>query len=140
MLLFMMLNLVHRPHLTDQVEYENPFTVMGQGEFLHSRADFVIGGKAVFDWVRSDEMEKVDPFTTTCNPCGPFYLSPADVSTKPESGATMAISIQTGTQDRFYFIEYRSSLPRAALITWSDVDLTAASTGVWDNSVGLDSI
>jgi hypothetical protein len=121
---------------------------MGQGEFVSSRADFVIQGKAVLDWVSDAEMAEAVPFdpvtgvancmSSSCT----YYLSPTDATSKPASGATMGVSIKTSTPDRYFFIEFRNSATAstggpAALITWSDI-ITGGWTGKWGHSLLVD--
>ena len=102
-----------------------------------------IQGKSVFDWVSDAEMPEVVPFDESgglCRPCGPYYLSPTDATTKPASGATMGLAIATAAAtNRYFFVEHRSSSTsgNAALITWSDVR-SGGRTGIWENSVLVD--
>jgi len=136
---------------SDWVEYGSPHSTMGQGDFMDFQADFVIEGKAVFDWVSDAEMAEVTPFDSNgvglCKPCGPFFLSPTDATTKPASGATMGLSIVTATANRYYFVEHRTSSTgypssvNAALITWADIRPQTGwdgETGIWENSVLAD--
>ena len=75
-----------------------------------------------------------------CKPCGPYFLSPIDATTKPSSGATMGLAIATYTADRYYFVEHRtdSTSGNAALISCADVQADGGETGVWGNSVLAD--
>ena len=56
--------------VTSWTEYGNPHTVMGKGDLEDYQADFLISGKAVFDWVDDSNFEVID--STDCDPsCGP---------------------------------------------------------------------
>ena len=82
------------------VEYGNPHSFMGQGEFLNIAADVLIEGKAVFDWISDAEMVEVTPFNEfgvgLCNPCGPFEIQPTDTGSFPE-GSKLGIQLYTST-------------------------------------------
>lgn len=122
------------------VEYGNPHSTMGQGDLEDFRADFLIEGKAVFDWLDADEIQQVAPFDADGNGncdagCGPYTLSRTDSDTATK-GTLMGVQIETLTSERFYFIEYRvsSTEESAALITWSDVT-SGGNTGYYGNTV-----
>jgi hypothetical protein len=115
---------------------------MGQGDLIYYQADFIIGGKMVFDWVTYNEIEEVVPYSTSgqaqCAPrCGPFYLMPADTGSKTPN-SKLGIQVSTLADSffpTFFFIEHRTSstFRNAVLIHWSE------NRGYWySNSVLTD--
>jgi hypothetical protein len=127
-------------------EYGNPHSTMGGGYIETTKADFMIEGKAVFDWASSSVLREVVPFSSSgaglcSNPsCGPFFLRATDTGSASPVGVVYGFQIATAVNNRFYFVEHRTATTRgsAALITWSDMAITAGSTGQTGNTVLAD--
>ncbi|KAJ8602965.1 hypothetical protein CTAYLR_001573 [Chrysophaeum taylorii] len=125
------------------VEYANPFSVMGAGILSTDdySAQFLVEGKIIFDWVGVCNVQVVAPFdddtgASLCNPCGPYHLQATDDGTL-DPAIPVAIQVETSTRDRYLFVEYRES-SGGAVLTWSDVYLTAYGTGAYGNTVIAD--
>ena len=81
---------------------------------------------------RTNSVHLCPQFISACVDLNRYVIVKTDSGSKT-AGTKIGLQIATSTLNRYFFVEYRtlSTQGNAAIITWTDVQLTSGQTGIY---------